>query len=88
MEEDLDWTEPLTLEDVSHLPQYRAESFSDAMELIQWVRRKEPFVLNMEDMPTEISRRIVDFLSGAVFLAGGSIRRLTMDHFLITPPED
>ena len=88
MEENLDWLEPPTLEDVAHLPRYQAESFSGAPELIRWVRKEEPFVLSVEGMPTEISRRIVDFLCGAVFLAGGSIRRLTMDHFLITPPED
>lgn len=88
MEENLDWLEPPTLEDVAHLPRYRAENFSDAMELVRWVRQKQPFVLSIEGMPTEVSRRIVDFLSGAVFLAEGSIHRLTMDHFLITPPED
>lgn len=88
MEENLDWEEPLTLEDVSDLPRYQVESFSDAPELIQWVRKKEPFVLSVEGMPSGVSRRIVDFLCGAAFLAGGSIRRLTMDHFLITLPED
>ena len=42
----------------------------------------------LEGAPAEAARRIVDFLCGAVFLAGGSIRRLTADHFLITPPEE
>ena len=37
MEEDLDRQEAPALEDVSHLPLYRAECFSDAPELIQWV---------------------------------------------------
>ena len=88
MEEDLDRQEAPALEDVSHLPLYRAECFSDAPELIQWIRKREPFVLSLEGAPVEAARRIVDFLCGAVFLAGGSIRRLTADHFLITPPEE
>ena len=57
MEEDLDRQEAPALEDVSHLPLYRAECFSDAPELIQWVRKREPFVLSLEGAPAEAARR-------------------------------
>ena len=40
-------------------------------------------VLNLEETPREIQRRIVDFLSGAAYANGGNMRKVAKNTFII-----
>lgn len=42
-------------------------------------------VLNLEDTNKDISRRIIDFLSGVAYANGGKIKRVATSTFIITP---
>ena len=42
-------------------------------------------VLNLENTSKDISRRIVDFLSGVAYANGGKIKRVATSTFIITP---
>ena len=42
-------------------------------------------VLNLEDTQKDISRRIIDFLSGVAYANGGKIKRVATNTFIITP---
>ena len=42
-------------------------------------------VLNLEDTKKEISRRIIDFLSGVAYANGGKIKRVSTSTYIITP---
>lgn len=42
-------------------------------------------VLNLETTAKDISRRIVDFLSGVAYANGGKIKRVATSTFIITP---
>lgn len=42
-------------------------------------------VLNLEDAQKDISRRIIDFLSGVAYANGGKIKRVATNTFIITP---
>jgi cell division inhibitor SepF len=42
-------------------------------------------VLNLESASKDISRRIVDFLSGVAYAGGGKIKRVATSTFIITP---
>jgi cell division inhibitor SepF len=42
-------------------------------------------VLNLENTDKDISRRIVDFLSGVAYANGGKIKRVATSTFIITP---
>jgi cell division inhibitor SepF len=42
-------------------------------------------VLNLENTNKDISRRIVDFLSGVAYANGGKIKRVATSTFIITP---
>jgi len=51
--------------------------------------REEPsrraVVLNLENATKELSRRLVDFLSGVAYANNGQIKRVANNAFLITP---
>ena len=42
-------------------------------------------VLNLEKTEKEVSRRIVDFLSGVAYANNGKIKRVATNTFIITP---
>ena len=42
-------------------------------------------VLNLENTNKDVSRRIVDFLSGVAYANGGKIKRVATSTFIITP---
>lgn len=42
-------------------------------------------VLNLENTNKDISRRIIDFLSGVAYANGGKIKRVAASTFIITP---
>lgn len=47
--------------------------------------RRHTVVLNLEKTEKEISRRIVDFLSGVAYANNGKIKRIATSTFIITP---
>ncbi|MDR3178689.1 MAG: cell division protein SepF [Oscillospiraceae bacterium] len=57
------------------------ETRSAADELI----RMHTVVLNLENTAKEISRRILDFLSGVAYANNGKIKRIATNTFIITP---
>lgn len=52
-----------------------------ADELIQ----KHTVIVNLEKTERDISRRIIDFLSGVAYAYGGSIKRIATGTFIIIP---
>lgn len=52
-----------------------------ADELIQ----KHTVIVNLETTEREVSRRIIDFLSGVAYAYGGSIKRIASGTFIIIP---
>ena len=46
---------------------------------------KRTVVLNLESTKKEVSRRLVDFLSGVAYANSGQIKRVAASTFIITP---
>ena len=61
------------------------DTFEEAREIADHLKAKKPVVVNLEGVEREIARRIVDFLSGAVFALDGSIQKVSNGIFLIAP---
>jgi len=61
------------------------ESFEDARDIADHLKVKKPCVINLEGVEKDVSRRIVDFLSGAVYAVDGNIQKVSSGIFLITP---
>lgn len=64
----------------------KPETFGDetravADELIQM----HTVVLNLENTNKDVSRRIIDFLSGVAYANGGKIKRVATSTYIITP---
>jgi len=61
------------------------ESFEEARDIADHLKQKKPVVINLEGVEKEIARRIVDFLSGAVYSLDGNIQKISGGIFLIAP---
>jgi cell division inhibitor SepF len=61
--------------------QFGEETCNIADELL----KMHTVVLNLETTPKDISRRIVDFLSGVAYANSGKIKRVATNTFIITP---
>lgn len=63
----------------------KPERFEDASSVADHLNAKRTVVLNLESTNKEISRRIVDFLSGVAYANNGQIKRVASSTFIITP---
>lgn len=61
------------------------ESFEEARDIAIHLKSKKPVVMNLELVEKDIQRRIVDFLSGAVYALDGSMQKVANGIFLIAP---
>lgn len=61
------------------------QNFEDAKDIADHLKAKKPIVINLENLEKEVSRRVVDFLSGAVYGVEGSIQKVANGIFLIVP---
>jgi len=70
----------------SQLMVFYPQTPEDVQELINFLRSREPAILNLTETEPEISQRVLDFASGAIFALGGTIHRITKgaDIFCLT----
>ena len=66
---------------------YSPKTYADVQTMIDILRRNESIIVNLEGIEDSSAQRILDFLSGAAYAIGGSMRRVKEMHstFLITP---
>ena len=60
-------------------------SFEEARDITNHLKSKKPIVVNLESVDKAVARRIVDFLSGAVYALDGDIQKVSNGIFLIAP---
>ena len=60
-------------------------TYSDATEIAGHLKSKKPVVVNLEKLDKETARKIVDFLSGAVFALDGSMQKVSNGILLLVP---
>ncbi len=63
----------------------KPERFEDASTIADHLNSKRTVVLNLESTNKEVSRRLVDFLSGVAYANNGQIKRVANSTFIITP---
>jgi cell division inhibitor SepF len=59
--------------------------YSDAQEIADHLKSRKAVVINLQQIPHDQAKRIVDFLSGTVYAIGGDIQRVGTNIFLCTP---
>lgn len=63
----------------------KPERFDDAASIADHLNEKRTVVLNLESTNKDVSRRLVDFLSGVAYANGGQIKKVANSTFIITP---
>ena len=63
----------------------KPERFDDASTIADQLNAKRTVVLNLESTGKEVSRRLIDFLSGVAYANNGQIKRVATSTFIITP---
>ncbi len=59
--------------------------FQDAQEIGDRLKANQPVIVNLQGADRDLSRRMVDFCSGATYALGGSMDKVARDVFLLTP---
>ncbi|MCL2080950.1 MAG: cell division protein SepF [Oscillospiraceae bacterium] len=63
----------------------KPDRFESAAEVADHLREKRTVVLNLESANKEISRRLIDFLSGVAYAQEGKIKKVANSTYIITP---
>ncbi|MBR2636283.1 MAG: cell division protein SepF [Oscillospiraceae bacterium] len=63
----------------------KPERFDDARSIADHLNNKRTVVLNLEQSNKEVSRRLIDFLSGVAYANNGQIQRVANSTYIITP---
>jgi cell division inhibitor SepF len=64
----------------------KPERFETAAEIADHLRAKRPVLINLETTPKEVTRRLVDFLSGVAYAIDGKVKKVAANTYIITPP--
>ena len=63
----------------------KPEDFREAAQIADHLINKKTVLLNLEGADRELVRRMVDFLSGAAYAQGGTLKRVANGTFIVTP---
>lgn len=63
----------------------KPDRYEDSSAIADHLTANKTIVLNLESCESSVSRRIVDFLSGAAYAIGGNVRKVAVSTFIIVP---
>lgn len=63
----------------------KPERFEAAAEIADHLRDKRTVVMNLEQTNKDVSRRLIDFLSGVAYAQDGKIKKVAVSTYIITP---
>ena len=63
----------------------KPERFDDSSSIADHLNAKRTVVLNLESANKEVSRRILDFVSGVAYATDGKIQKIANSTYIITP---
>ena len=83
-------TRPAVVRPITPIPAQRVHvveptSFNDAQEIGDRLRASQPVVIVLRETDGDLSRRLIDFCSGASYAVDASIKRVDKKVYLITP---
>ena len=59
--------------------------FNSAQEIGDRLKVNQPVIVNLQGVPRDLQRRLIDFASGLAYGVGGSMSRVADQVFLLTP---
>ena len=64
---------------------FHAKTFDDAAKAADELCKRKAVILNMENVDKDLTRRVVDFLSGAVYALDGRVKKVAQSTYLFCP---
>ena len=64
---------------------YEPTNYNDVQTLIDYLKRKEPAIINLDGVDAAVAQRVLDFTSGAMYALNGSVLRISGNIFLLSP---
>lgn len=61
------------------------KAFEDVQSLADNLKNRRPVIVNLEKADADLSRRVVDFISGATYALNGSLQKVGSGIFLFVP---
>lgn len=61
------------------------QGFNDAQEIGDRLKNGQPVIVVMRDVDSDLSRRLIDFCSGASYVLDAAMKRVDKKVYLITP---
>lgn len=59
--------------------------YNDVEDVGKYLKNKKSVIINLENINKEDARRVIDFLSGAIFMIEGNIQKVSDLIYLMTP---
>ena len=63
----------------------KPDRYENASEIADHLRDKRTVVLNLEKTQKDVSRRLLDFLSGVAYAQAGTIKKVALQTYIVTP---
>ncbi len=60
--------------------------YDDVQDICDNLKNKKPIIINFENLDKDIARRMVDFVSGAVYAVDGTIQKVSNGIVIAAPP--
>ncbi len=60
-------------------------TFEQSEEICEHLKDKKSIIVNLEYVNKDVARRIIDFISGAVYALDGNIQKISNSIFLVAP---
>lgn len=61
------------------------QDFNDSPKLVDSLKAKKPVIINLENLETDVARKIFDFLSGATYALNGNVQKVANNIFVFAP---
>lgn len=61
------------------------KSITEVQDIVDQLKSKKPVIINLEEIERDMARRIVDFISGAVYGIDGDVQKISDAIFVFTP---
>jgi FtsZ-interacting cell division protein YlmF len=61
------------------------EGFNDAQEIGDRLKTGQPVIVNLQEVDADLSRRLIDFCSGATYVLDAKMKPVARRVFLLTP---
>lgn len=60
-------------------------AFSEAQQIADHLKNRNSVVVNLKRVTSDQAKRIIDFLSGVIYAIGGSMQKIGVGIYLVTP---